>query len=253
MSPAVSMAMPALGCCNRLASASGWAAPAATADSSIVVASTARGRAGAAGSDRVEGGARRPADGAASRLYAGLVTAHRHGQAPGPSLTGPAGGQAQCALTHRHERQAAVVAQRARPLLCAEHLQAAGAATGLSCTRPAAAGMRQAGRGCRLPRVHGDAGTAGGAGAGAEQGPGLAWMPKNTADARLQASPTPGAAPLASSRRTPARAARQLAQVTGDTPRPLSPASSGTTSTVKVDRKEAREASVVSRPTDWAM
>ena len=63
----------------------------------------------------------------------------------------------------------------------------------------------------------------------------------------------PGAAPLCSSRPTPPMAAMHEAQVTGDTPRPLMPARKGTTSTVKVERKEAREASVVSSPADCAM
>ena len=73
------------------------------------------------------------------------------------------------------------------------------------------------------------------------------------AESMLQTSPMPGGAPPCSSRPTPASAARHEAQVTGLTPLPLSPASSGTTSTVKVERKEAREASVVSRPAACVM
>ena len=42
-----------------------------------------------------------------------------------------------------------------------------------------------------------------------------------------------------------------LAQVSVRTPLPVSPASTGTTTTVSVEMKAARDASVVSRPCAW--
>ena len=72
--------------------------------------------------------------------------------------------------------------------------------------------------------------------------------PKHTALRALHRSPRLGLEPLCSSKETPTSAAVAENHVIGLTPRPDNPARNGTTSTVNVDRKEAREASVVSRP-----
>ena len=77
--------------------------------------------------------------------------------------------------------------------------------------------------------------------------------PNANAESRLHTSPMEGSAPVCSSSDTPTSATSADPQVMSEMPRPEMPARKGTTSTVKVERKEAREASVVSSPTDWRM